>query len=722
MSFYSRDSLENPSQYPPSLDGSTTLAKDKGDDASIRSHNTIPSQTSATRRSNMISVSLSDMVNQQGFGDNNHKFSDDDDDDEEEDSESNDNDDSDQGKDDEIESQLTMPTLPSQQYATRSPSLSPQPASVALRSTAVYAPITSASSVNTNSSNPVPSTVQSYSSTPYPTTTITNGSIGLSVEEIIYSKNDGVDQTSSYHPHPVEQRIRLDIDDALSLKSGGYSQVSEAVSNSQPKDPLNTTGSSKLPPPHSPDAGSAHAVHSMTSNRNILTLSSPYGGANSYASQGSVFNFNSYASITTVNTAHNRVSNLTNSDSPTSPLSPPTPIAGMNREQLVGDQDSHFSRMTHITEEESHRDGAQPNQVIEKIGNNIIIINDHNEEMMHPSELATSLNHASHNINEASNNTHNSLSYSNSQPTGGTGPGGATNPPLSLRSAASSDNISIKSAHTTTNLSEISMNPSEYMTSNGGNNPNKTVEYKRELMKLLNKSKGTAYEQSLRKFVEKKLKEMTKDHEDYQNEKYQVQFQQQQLLQQQQQQQQQLQYGQFRRSNSASRAVKANTSNIAVSDGLGSAPQTPTGFSRSQSYGSNSFAGTSSKGIVATNPAVIAQTQDKIDLLSLSSSKYDKPRGAASTINAAPSLAGAYDLMSINQLLHSGDPEKDRIEKLEKAKERIEEMAKPLDRNKYKVSTHKYLKISCFETDFNDFFSNFIDIAGPTRSIRTCDN
>lgn len=41
-----------------------------------------------------------------------------------------------------------------------------------------------------------------------------------------------------------------------------------------------------------------------------------------------------------------------------------------------------------------------------------------------------------------------------------------------------------------------------------------TNDYKKELMQLLDKSRGTAYERSLKRFVESKLKEISRDQED----------------------------------------------------------------------------------------------------------------------------------------------------------------------------------------------------------------
>jgi len=50
-----------------------------------------------------------------------------------------------------------------------------------------------------------------------------------------------------------------------------------------------------------------------------------------------------------------------------------------------------------------------------------------------------------------------------------------------------------------------------------GNNPsmmNKSIDYKKELSKLLTKSRGTAYENTLRRFVETKLREIGRDMEE----------------------------------------------------------------------------------------------------------------------------------------------------------------------------------------------------------------
>lgn len=156
------------------------------------------------------------------------------------------------------------------------------------------------------------------------------------------------------------------------------------------------------------------------------------------------------------------------------------------------------------------------------------------------------------------------------------------------------------------------------------------LDYQKELMKLLQKSKGTAYEQSLKRFVEKKLKEIERDQEEAKNN------------------------------------LLFELSSLRNGEYNGSPPG------------------------------------NKLSLMSLTTSKYDTPRGtspnpfSSSGINPfSPSKGGMgtgasnsqvnFDFFASSSSYYNQLSEEDQ--KRESSRQRIENMSQPLDRNKYKVMT-----------------------------------
>jgi hypothetical protein len=137
------------------------------------------------------------------------------------------------------------------------------------------------------------------------------------------------------------------------------------------------------------------------------------------------------------------------------------------------------------------------------------------------------------------------------------------------------------------------------------------MDYKKELTKLLAKSKGTAYESSLKRFVEKKLREINRDQEEH------------------------------------------PASLVSQRDEMNSEDE----------------------------------REGKLTLMSLSSSKYDqKKQKNDRNTNRSPSPHGHGRSSPVPPPHSSSDYYYSQLGEREVSRSRLEEMAKPLERNKYKVS------------------------------------
>jgi hypothetical protein len=163
---------------------------------------------------------------------------------------------------------------------------------------------------------------------------------------------------------------------------------------------------------------------------------------------------------------------------------------------------------------------------------------------------------------------------------------------------------------------------------------NEKLDYKKELQKLLNKSKGTPYEQSLKRFVEKKLREINKDQDDSQHN-----------------------YLSSLTGNEGTNHREVKHSNHSP-------------FEKSGRFDTNKFS-----------------------LMDLSSSKYDSSptrKGVSMSPNRSgaapflPSSTDRYDLL--NKSSDTIITEATR----ELSRGRLEELSRPLERNKYTVSLSVY--------------------------------